>query len=233
MSGKYEPLENFLKQQPKSLNAITLSFHEMEKLLRVPLPASAYKHAPWWANQSNFKIRPQAKAWMDAGFKVESFKLDKNSGFVRFHRASIKSTVVERVTDGKKLLGSDDKQTHVVFEMLAQRVFSKKFGKSLAPRKIAGVGKKFDLVSEDLSIIGDAKFYSLVNGFRMPPAKFSTIAEYVWLLEKTSAEKKFIVFGNDYKVPEWWLKKYGLLLSGVSFYFLSPDGSLSLLAGQE
>lgn len=68
-----------------------------------------------------------------------------------------------------------------------------------------------------------------MKGTGIPPAKFATIAEYVWLLEKTNAEHKFLVFGNDRRVPEWWLERYGNLLNGVDFYFLDKDSILHLL----
>jgi len=91
------------------------------------------------------------------------------------------------------------------------------------------VPKAFDLVSPDGSIIGDAKYFTLVKGQRLPPAKFSVIAEHVWLLEKTDASTRFLVFGNQREVPRLWLKRYGYLVAAVDFYFLSEDGALELL----
>jgi len=115
------------------------------------------------------------------------------------------------------------------FEELAQKRMSDHFGVSLAPGEVPGVPKKFDLVSPDRKIIGDAKYFTLVRGQRLPPAKFSVIAEHVWLLEKTGAPTTFLVFGNDRQVPELWLKRYGSLASGVAFYFLGDDGALERL----
>jgi hypothetical protein len=86
-----------------------------------------------------------------------------------------------------------------------------------------GVPKIFDLVSEDRRIVGDAKFYTLVNGIALPPAKFAIIAEHVWLLEKTGAPTVFLVFGNDRRVPESWLAKYGSLAAACQFYFLTRN----------
>jgi hypothetical protein len=63
----------------------------------------------------------------------------------------------------------------------------------------------------------------------VPPAKFSAIAEHVWLLEKTGAATAFLVFGNDRRVPEQWLERYGHLVVGVQFYFLSDEGELEEL----
>lgn len=119
------------------------------------------------------------------------------------------------------------------FEVLAARVMSEHFGVPLGSRKVAGTPKKFDLVSLDGSIVGDAKYYTMVRGVSPPPAKRSVIAEYVWLLEHTNAEQRFLVFGNDRRVPEGWLKDYGHLLDGVDFYFIDEAAVLHhLMAGK-
>ena len=115
------------------------------------------------------------------------------------------------------------------FEELAQAAMSMHFGVPLTPGEVPGVPKRFDLVSPDKDIVGDAKYFTLVRGQRLPPAKFSVIAEHVWLLEKTAAPVTFLVFGNDRQVPTLWLERYGHLASGVAFYFLTDDGDLNLL----
>lgn len=114
------------------------------------------------------------------------------------------------------------------FEDQARRVMSKYFGVPLALGKISGVPKGFDLVSPDKQVVGDAK-YAMVNGVGLPPAKFATIAEYVWLLEKVIAKHKFIVFGNDRRVPEEWLRRYGRLVCGIDFYYLHPSDAIERL----
>ena len=116
------------------------------------------------------------------------------------------------------------------FEALTRRILGVRFGTVLSPGSVPGVRKRFDFVSPDRRIVGDAKFYSLVRGIARPPAKFATIAEHVWLLEKTGAPTTFLVFGNDRQVPLWWLERYGNLLSGVVLYFLTEDGQLEVLA---
>jgi hypothetical protein len=115
------------------------------------------------------------------------------------------------------------------FEARALRAMSAHYQVPLAPGRVANVPKIFDLVSADERIVGDAKFLTLVRGERMPPAKFSVIAEHVWLLERTAAEHKFLVFGNDRRVPELWLKRYGRLIDGTEFFYLAADGLLSSL----
>lgn len=113
------------------------------------------------------------------------------------------------------------------FENLARYIMGKYFGTPLHEREIPGVPKRFDMVSKDGRIVGDAKYYTLVQGHRLPPAKFSVIAEHVWLLEKTNAKKKFLVFGNDIEVPRLWLARYGKLVKAIAFYFLSDSGDLT------
>ncbi len=67
----------------------------------------------------------------------------------------------------------------------------------------------------------------------MPPAKFSTIVEHVWLLEKTQAGCKFLAFGNDSEAPKRWLARYGRLQGKVAFYFLADEGEVITLDGTQ
>lgn len=121
------------------------------------------------------------------------------------------------------------KFTSANFESLARQVFSQHYDKALSPGTLPGIPKGWDLLSADGLIVGDAKYFTLVGGERLPPAKFSIIAEYVWLLEKTNARVKFLVFGNQIEVPRQWLAHYGRLLSGVDFFFLDQDGTITRL----
>lgn len=116
-----------------------------------------------------------------------------------------------------------DRMASIQFEIQARRAMSNFYGTLLQPGPVPGVPKQFDLVSADRSIVGDAKFYRTVNGTSLPPAKFSIIAEYVWLLEKTNAPHRFLVFGNDRRVPVEWLKRYGSLAPSVAFYFIGSN----------
>jgi hypothetical protein len=115
------------------------------------------------------------------------------------------------------------------FEAVARVKLEQRYGISLAPGSLANVPKRFDFVSPDGRIVGDAKYYTLVGGVGLPPAKFSIIAEHVWLLEKTAAPVLFLVFSNDRAVPVQWLKRYGHLAGQVAFHFLSDSGELENL----
>jgi hypothetical protein len=119
--------------------------------------------------------------------------------------------------------------TPAAFEALAAQILGERYRTPLAPAMVAGIRKRFDFVSSDAQIVGDAKYSTLVGGERLPPAKFATIAEHVWLLEKTGAPTQFLVFGNDREVPLRWLERYGALVRSVQFFFLSDEGHLEVL----
>lgn len=115
------------------------------------------------------------------------------------------------------------------FEEVARVRLGQHYGTSLAPGSLGNVPKRFDFVSPDQRVVGDAKYYTLVGGVGLPPAKFSIIAEHVWLLERTDAPVQFLVFGNDRSVPVQWLKRYGHLTPQVAFFFLTDAGELETL----
>jgi hypothetical protein len=116
------------------------------------------------------------------------------------------------------------------FETFAREKMSDLFGSGrLTAQRRTGFPKCFDLVSGDGGVVGDAKYLTLVGGSKLPPAKFMEIAGHVWLLERTPARRRFLVFGNQRRVAEWWLEKYGPLVETVEFYFLSDDGTVANL----
>jgi len=65
------------------------------------------------------------------------------------------------------------------FEEFARETFSRKFGVPLNKARRPRFPKEFDLVSDDGQIDGDANFYVVVGGTRIPPAKWSVIAKHV------------------------------------------------------
>lgn len=85
--AKYEPLGLHLRGR-LSEGSVQMSFGEIEHILKAKLPASAFSYREWWANQVDTAGRPQAKAWMDEGYEVESVHQDRDSGWVRFRRSA-------------------------------------------------------------------------------------------------------------------------------------------------
>ncbi len=43
------------------------------------------------------------------------------------------------------------------------------------------------------------------------------------------AAQRFLVFGNDIRVPRLWLERYGHLAAGVTFFFLHDGERLEVL----
>lgn len=110
------------------------------------------------------------------------------------------------------------------FEAYARTYFADEWGVELAARPVpvgGGVSKQFDLVSEDGQVVGDAKWY---RSLAVPAAKWSTISEYVWLLQRVEAERLFLVFGNDIDVVDRYLHRFKPLVAPVEFYFLDGTG---------
>lgn len=237
--GKYAPLYRHLVAL--EANEWPASFREIEAVLGFPLPRSARAHQPWWSNQTNSGSHSHAQAWQRAGWKVRGVDLLRER--VVFERTTGREVPgaaggladdpplrkEERQGPDSSATATQEGAAHALFEQLARWVMSDAYGVSLAPRRPAGVDKLFDMTSTDLLHVGDAKYFTMVRGQQLPPAKLSVISEYVWLLEKTEAKYKFLVFGNDRRVPECWIKKYGRLASGITFYFLSDDGHLEIL----
>ena len=84
MSGKYAPLEKYLRDLPASQREVMLRFEEIEKILKSKLPSSAYEDRRWWDHETEGN-HVNGRAWANAGWKVES--LDVNKKWVKLVRA--------------------------------------------------------------------------------------------------------------------------------------------------
>jgi hypothetical protein len=78
--GKYGPLREHLSGNTGT--RVHMTFKAMEDLVG-RLPDSAYRHRAWWGNND---ASVEAKAWLDAGWRVES--VDQAAGEVVFTRAA-------------------------------------------------------------------------------------------------------------------------------------------------
>jgi len=112
------------------------------------------------------------------------------------------------------------------FEKLTRKTMSRYFNAELVEKNPKGFPKRFDMVSPNEDIVGDAKFLTLVRRTKTPPAKMMEICGHVWLLEKVDAKIRFLAFGNQRSVPEIWLKKYGSLVQNIEFYFIDAQGKV-------
>jgi hypothetical protein len=223
MTSKYSSLSTFLRNSREE--NVELTFEEIEKKLQFNLPESAYKYRPWWSNDTTH-VQAQ-EGWMRSGWSVTTIDMGKRV-------VTFKKILQQIITsENNKQSSSKDVKNFSEFENYAREQMSIMFGTELRSGKTKEVQKLFDFMSYDKTIIGDAKYFTMVRGKVNPPGKFSVIAEHVWLLEKTNAKTKFLIFGNDERVPIKWLEKYGNLVSNVDFYFLNESGKIDNLRGGE
>ena len=197
---------------------VRFSFAEIEDILLFPLPSSAHKYRAWWSNDGSHV--QASKGWLSTGWTVK--EIDLAESWVVFERN--KKTKKQGRVRARTRRGTGSVSNYRDFESVAGEVMSERYGKRLKPGTVPPAPKLFDFVSDDLQVVGDAKYFTMVRGKALPPAKFSVVAEHVWLLDKVDAEHKFLVFGNDRRVPEEWLRRYGQLAASIEFYFLDTAG---------
>ena len=83
MSGKYTPLEHYLRDLPETQREVTMSFEQIERILNDKLPSSAYEDRRWWDHETEGN-HVTKRSWSSAGWKVES--LDLNAKWVKVVR---------------------------------------------------------------------------------------------------------------------------------------------------
>ncbi|MBI5963990.1 MAG: hypothetical protein HY863_10980 [Chloroflexi bacterium] len=86
MTGKYTPLEHYLRSLPDNQKEITLRFEQIERILNSKLPFSAYESQSWWDHETEGN-HVNKRAWSNAGWKVGSVNL--NEEWVTLVRANI------------------------------------------------------------------------------------------------------------------------------------------------
>ena len=80
-SSRYDPLRMYLARHTEPV--VHLSFAEIERIIGCPLPASARRHRPWWANERSGS-HVHAFAWMGADRRTAN--VDLSLGTVDFIR---------------------------------------------------------------------------------------------------------------------------------------------------
>lgn len=112
MANKYGPLEKYLLTADADVVEITVSFSELRKILGCELPSAAVNHRAWWGNQRETTNRPQAHAWMTAGFVVDSVSQDLKNGWVKFKRqAQVNHSPVYYKKDSSELEALIERKT--------------------------------------------------------------------------------------------------------------------------
>jgi hypothetical protein len=88
MTGKYAPLENYLRGLPVNKRQVTLGFDQIERILNAKLPSSAYEYRQWWENEKEGN-HVNARAWANAGWKVD--EVNFNEKWVKLVRAAVRA----------------------------------------------------------------------------------------------------------------------------------------------
>ena len=84
MTGKYIPLEHYLRTLSEKQREITLGFEKIEEILDAKLPSSAYEYLQWWENEKEGN-HVNTRSWANAGWKVD--EVNFNEKRVKFVRA--------------------------------------------------------------------------------------------------------------------------------------------------
>jgi hypothetical protein len=112
----------------------------------------------------------------------------------------------------------------LTFPAHARRVLSARWGSALQRRTAVlpgGEARLFELVSGNGRIVGDVVW---LDGRNDTDAKWAAIAEAVLIVgHVTKADRRFLVFGQDWDVLSRWLARYRLLLDEVEVWFLDGD----------
>ncbi|HEX2048159.1 MAG TPA: winged helix-turn-helix domain-containing protein [Acidimicrobiales bacterium] len=111
------------------------------------------------------------------------------------------------------------------FAAHARGVLSGRWGTTLQRRAVVlpgGHAEIFELVSGNGRIVGDVVW--LADRGESPEAKSAAIAESVLVVGHVpNADRRFLVFGQDWDVLSRWLARYRPLLDGVEVWFLDGD----------
>jgi CBS domain-containing protein len=70
--GSYSPLAAYLEALPIDNTSITLTFQQIEGILKKELPRSASEYRAWWSNDP---MKPQSAAWLDEGWRTTSVSM--------------------------------------------------------------------------------------------------------------------------------------------------------------
>ncbi|MCL4559893.1 MAG: hypothetical protein M1281_04655 [Chloroflexi bacterium] len=85
MAGKYDPFGRYLLSIPSQTLDVTLSFLDIQEVLKFSLPASALQYQTWWTYEVHPK-QSQKLCWQNTGWRVEEVNFSRRQ--VRFHRFS-------------------------------------------------------------------------------------------------------------------------------------------------
>jgi Domain of unknown function (DUF4268) len=79
--GSYALLAQYLEDLPRDTLLVTLTFQQIEDVLKKKLPPSASAYRAWWSNDP---MKPQSAAWLYEGWRTTSISMTESRlSFVR------------------------------------------------------------------------------------------------------------------------------------------------------
>jgi len=73
--NRYAALADWLQNRPDDVEQVNMTFNQIEEIIQSALPASAYRHRAWWANDS--VAHSHSRQWLEAGWRTSFINLDE------------------------------------------------------------------------------------------------------------------------------------------------------------
>jgi len=201
----------------------TFTYQDVLSYIRSKYPDAPHKDDTIEIHLWVLSINNKSAANFHPSLYKRAFLIDLGGG--RFKLAERGET-----SDKEETEKSDDLNP----EEIAKEKMENYFGVRLEKKRlnIFGKYKEFDLVNIEENIVGDVKHYTFKGS--NPAAQFSTISEYVWLMEKleqSSGKKwrKFIVGLGNRETFVKYAKQYGPWLGDIEIYFIDENGKLETI----
>jgi hypothetical protein len=67
---------------------VSIPFHDFPTIVGAALPPSAFRDATFWEQAKGAAPSPWAMAWRKAGYEIDTFRLARDGGWVRFKRST-------------------------------------------------------------------------------------------------------------------------------------------------
>jgi hypothetical protein len=67
---------------------VSIPFHDFPEIVGTALPPSAFRDAAFWEQPEGAAPSPWAMAWRKAGYEIDTFRLARDGGWVRFKRTA-------------------------------------------------------------------------------------------------------------------------------------------------
>lgn len=115
------------------------------------------------------------------------------------------------------------------FRALAAAAMSERFLEPLAPARLRGFPRPFDLASEDRTLLGLVLPPSGRSARGLTTLERAELSEAVLMLMLAPAQQRVLIVGYDAQRLLPWLATYGHLAQDIEFWHLRGPGRLERL----